>query len=67
MSLRLKVSDRVRIMEEALERIVKWHGEFPEVTTEFNGKVEKCSYGIAYGSNGERDFMREIARKALEE
>jgi len=52
-------NSRMRI---ALERIERWFGEFPEVK-DSNGKV--TSYAVAYGSNGERDFIRTIARKAL--
>ena len=55
------IEDNYR-MRDALERIERWFGEFPEVTC-VDGKV--TPYGIAYGSNGERDFMRTIARKAL--
>jgi hypothetical protein len=49
-------------MRVALERIKKWFGEFP---------IAKCvdgtemSYYTAYGSMGERDFMRGVAREAL--
>jgi hypothetical protein len=46
-----------------LERIAKWHGEFPEAPP-FQGKPQ--SYGAAYGSNGERDYMRGLAAEALE-
>ena len=48
----------------ALERIAKWFDEFPRVTDEKNGTT--MSYGAAYGSNGERDYMRQIATEALE-
>jgi|688.fasta_scaffold964552_2 hypothetical protein len=51
-------------MRRALERVAKWHGEFPPT-----GKTwptgEPMSYGAAYGSNGERDYMRALAREAL--
>lgn len=49
----------------ALEQIERWDG-FPE-TGEFwdREKTQPISYGAQFGSNGERDFMREIARKAL--
>ena len=49
-------------LRAALERIAKWHGEFPAATC----RGESVDYGYAYGSNGERDFMREVAREALE-
>ena len=51
-------------MEKALKRIEKWVGEFPE-TGKFwdNEKKEPMSYIAAFGSNGERDFMRALAKK----
>lgn len=48
---------------KALKRIEKWHGEFPVVN---NDDGTQTSYGVAYGSNGERDYMRQIAREALD-
>jgi hypothetical protein len=53
------------ILVEALRCITKWFGEFPE-TGETWPSGDPISYGTLYGSNGERDYMREIARKALE-
>jgi hypothetical protein len=53
---------REAALREALARIAKWHGEFP--ATVFVHE-KPMSYGAAYGSNGERDYMREIARAAL--
>lgn len=50
-----------RKMRFALQRIEKWHGEFPSAS--FQGR--EVSYALAYGSNGERDFMRNIATEAL--
>ena len=55
---------RVNVLEAALERIEKWFGEFPPAKLD---DVTPCSYGFAFGSNGERDFMRNIAREALKE
>ena len=50
----------------ALKKIEKWFGEFPD-----SGKTwedgNPMSYGASFGSNGERDFMRQIARAAIEE
>jgi hypothetical protein len=47
---------------EALQQIENW--KFPKSGKRWpNGK--EMSYSAAFGSNGERDFMREIARKAL--
>lgn len=49
---------RCMVLESALLRIARWHGEFP-VTSD--GK----SYGYKYGANGERDYMRNLAAEAL--
>lgn len=49
-------------LEEALRRIERWFGEFPDVKDR-NG--QPTTYGVAYGSNGERDYMRSIARAAI--
>jgi hypothetical protein len=45
---------REKKLELALKRIEKWFGEFPYP-----------NYGVDWGSCGERDFMRQIAREAL--
>ena len=47
-------------LKEALTKINQW--QLPEAELRSG---EKCSYGVAYGSNGERDYMRSIAYKAL--
>jgi hypothetical protein len=50
----------------ALRRIEKWFGEFPETGKFWDDAEERpMSYGACYGSNGERDYMRGIAREAL--
>jgi len=55
-----------RRMRSALERIVRWIGEFPESGRFWNQECTRpMSYGAAFGSNGERDYMRSIAREAL--
>ena len=50
---------------KALARIEQWFGEFPPT-----GKTYKdgtpMSYLGAYGSNGERDYMRAVAGQALD-
>lgn len=59
--------ERIVALEDALGRIRKWHGEFP-VTERFWDEpknTEPMSYGACYGSNGERDFMRNVAAEAL--
>ncbi len=60
------MNDELSRMREALERIARWHGEFPE-TGKFwdEEKTRPMSYATAYGSNGERDFMRQLALDAL--
>lgn len=58
---------RFPLMYAALLRIHTWFGMFPE-TGQFWDTEQKqpMSYAACYGSNGERDFMREVAREALE-
>jgi hypothetical protein len=53
-------------LREALERIAKWFDEFPP-SNRFYDDGEEMSYGCAFGSNGERDYMRGIAKAALGE
>ena len=48
----------------SLEQIERWDG-FPSIGEVWEESGEPVSYGAAFGSNGERDFMREVARKAL--
>jgi len=58
---------QILALREALGKINRWHGEFPE-TGRFwdrDTKAEPMSYSAAFGSNGERDFMRAIAKSAL--
>lgn len=59
-------SDRSVKMEAALKRIAKWFGEFPE-TGRFWDEEQKrpMTYSAAFGSNGERDYMRQVAADAL--
>jgi hypothetical protein len=49
-------------LREALQTIFDW--QFPRVPDAMN-PGETVSYGYAFGSNGERDYMRSIARTAL--
>lgn len=53
---------KLRKMKMALETIIKW--QFPEVPDR-QRPGHTISYGFAYGSNGERDYMINIAREAL--
>jgi hypothetical protein len=58
--------DRVKRLEDALHTIARWDREtFPRVPDRQNSG-QTISYGLAYGSNGERDFMRNVALNALE-
>lgn len=57
------LSQRVELLEAALKRIAAWDN-FPRVPDREN-PGETISYGYAYGSNGERDYMRKVARDAL--
>lgn len=52
---------------DALERIERWHGEFPATGRYWDepDNTRPMSYGACYGSTGERDFMRQVAREAL--
>ena len=54
-----KDNDRMRA---ALKRIERWVGEFPDVKYRDGVNI---SYLMAYGSMGEREYMRKIAREAL--
>jgi hypothetical protein len=58
---------RVKGLVEALERIERWHGEFPSTGRTWDDKPggEPMSYAAVNGSNGERDYMRQVAREAL--
>lgn len=51
-------------LKAACERVSMWDG-FPQVTLRSTGEV--VPYVVAYGSNGERDYMRNIAALALKE
>lgn len=48
----------------ALAKIEKWFGEFPETGRKWDDG-EPMSYSATFGSNGERDYMRQVAREAL--
>jgi hypothetical protein len=54
-------------LERALRRIAKWHGEFPGTGKFYDAeKTQPMSYAGAFGSDGERDYMRKIAQEALD-
>ncbi len=53
-------------MAEALRTIAEWRGKFPPTDRFWDEeKTRPMSYAAAYGSNGERDYMRMVARTAL--
>lgn len=54
---------RLAIMEAALQRISRWFGEFHETGKTWDDGTP-MSYGAANGSNGERDYMRQVASDA---
>lgn len=56
--------EKVAEMENALTRIARWIGEFPETGCTW-GDGSPMSYSAAYGVNGERDYMRNLALQAL--
>jgi hypothetical protein len=58
-----KARERVSAMEKALQQVADW-GPFPRVPSTTEGGPD-FSYGTAYGSSGERDFIRKIAADAL--
>ncbi len=57
-------SSRNGKLEAALQRIARWHDEFPATSQTWpNGAP--MSYGACWGANGERDYMRQVALEAL--
>jgi len=56
--------EKAHRMKKALVKIRKWYGEFPRSQRYFEDGRE-MSYGSAFGSNGERDYMRRVADNAL--
>ena len=52
---------------EALRRIERWFGEFPPTGRYWDEpqNTRPMTYGAAFGSNGERDYMRGLARAIL--
>ena len=58
--------EKIAVLVAALEKIERWFGEFPPTGQTWDDGTP-MSYAAAYGSNGERDYMRGVARAALEE
>lgn len=60
------MSDRekkeIERLREALQKIVEW--KLPE-SGQYWPDGKPMSYGSAFGSNGERDYMRALAERAL--
>lgn len=59
-----RLLERVGRLRTGLERVERWFGEFPD-SGRFWDDGEPMSYSAAFGSNGERDYMRSVAREAL--
>lgn len=51
-------------LRAALERISRWHGEFPDTGQAWKDGTP-VSYEAAFGSTGARDYMRLVADEAL--
>lgn len=67
---RSSVATNDQVLRAALEKIERWFGEFPPTGKFWNEHdpvaKREMSYGACFGSNGERDYMRSVARKALD-
>lgn len=61
----LKTNREIKL-EKALEKIAKWFGEFPETGKFWEHTCNDPLYKTVFRSNGERDYMRNVAYKALE-
>lgn len=63
-----QMAARIEVLEGALKRIYRWVGEFPETGQYWDDpkNTEPMSYAACYGSNGERDYMRDVAKRALD-
>ena len=59
----LDAADEIERLREALGIIERWE-DFPESERTWEDGTP-MSYGAAFGSNGQRDYMRGIARAAL--
>lgn len=57
-------SQLLTALVEALQRIERWFGEFPDTRRAWDDG-SPMSYAACFGTNGERDYMRSIAREAL--
>lgn len=62
----MNTQDKLDTAQQALQRIARWFGEFPE-TGRKHLDGSPMSYSWVWGSNGERDYMRTVAQDALDE
>lgn len=63
-----KQQKEIDAYRKALLRIAKWFGEFPPTDRFYDEeKTRPITYAACNGSNGERDYMRQVARDALSE
>lgn len=61
----MNAQERIKILEDALQKIAKWR-DFPETGKFWDAeKTRPMSYQTCYGSYGEIDYMRDVARDAL--
>jgi len=63
-----QAATRIEVLEAALRAVVAW--DMPETgkywpNDDGTQSDHPMSYGAAYGSNGERDYIRALARNAL--
>lgn len=57
---------RIEKLTHALQTIMTWDKQtFPKVQ-DLHDPTKFWNYGFAYGSNGERDYMRSIAAEAMD-
>ena len=54
---------KIKYLESTLQIIVDWK-DFPETNTYYNNGTQ-MSYRSCFGSDGERDYIRNIAKLAL--
>lgn len=64
LALIAELSMENRRYKKALVRIQKWFDEFPATGRAWPDGAP-MSYSAAFGSNGERDYMRQVAENAL--
>ena len=56
----------IKMLRDALERIYEWNS-FPPTGYYWEDDIERpMSYSTAFGNSGERDYMRKVAKNALD-